>query len=41
MVNLSSTTYKYRGASDTKRVGEGKGKRKPGGAKFWRRREGQ
>jgi len=31
MVNLSSTTYKYRGASDTKRVGGGKGKRKLGG----------
>jgi hypothetical protein len=39
MVNLSPTAYKYRGTR--RRIGGGKGKRKPRGEKFWRRREGQ
>jgi hypothetical protein len=41
MVNLSSTTYKLRAGEQKMEGGGGKEKRKPGGAKFWRRREGQ
>jgi hypothetical protein len=40
MVNLSSTTYKYRAVTEREEKGWRKRKkRKPRGAKFWRRRE--